>query len=574
MRLGLRAKVVVALAVLGLGLTGSALLLMRQGQAAMAQAVAERAQAANARTAAAAATGFASVRQELLAGSRAGLQVKAETRAQLLAELAKTPILTMATDTLDEYCALVGKDPDVVVACVLKPDGTTPLSTWYEAKKTPDAAKNLAEALARAGQAGLIVSRIDAVQDGTRLGIAVVAVGDTAAKAAEAALGARLDHIATDQATAFSDQQTAITAALAEEGSANLRRVALVSGSIALGALLAAVLLAEFTLRPIRRMRDALRAVAAGQLDRRTGYRGSDEIGQLAESLDATIASLEQSMGAMRELLGSLAGQTSQVGVVSMGLDFASQELGSQAATAAAQAGKADADAAGIAGDISSVAGGAGKVQASIAAIAGNVEAIAGTSREAVRLGDTGRDSIGRLAASSAKIGEITALISQIARQTNLLALNATIEAARAGEAGRGFAVVASEVKHLAGQTADATGRIAGQIGEMQQQAEAAAADIARIVEVIRTIDAAQARLASEIEQQQVMTSEISTAADQAAGRGASIAGSMRAVAEATSSASQRVADVLQASGELHRLAESLSASHARAQQVLGAGPG
>lgn len=570
MRPGLRAKVVVALAVLGLGLTGSALLLMRQGQAAMARAVAERAQTANARTAEAAASGFASVRQELLAGSRAGLQVKAETRAQLLAELAKTPILTMASDTLDEYCALVGKDPDVVVACVLKPDGKTPLSSWFAAQQAPGAPQTLAEALARASQSGLIASRIDCVQDGARLGVAVVAVADTAARAAEAALGARLDAIASGQTAAFASQQSAITAALAEEGSANLRRVALVSGAIALGALLAAALLAERMLRPIRRMRDALRAVAAGQLDRRTGYRGSDEIGQLAESLDATIASLEQSMGAMRELLAGLAEQASRVGVVSQSLDRASRELGDQAKTAAAQAGRADDDAAGIAGDVKNVAGGAGRVQASITTLAGDVESIAGTSREAVKLGDAGRASIERLAASSARIGEITALISSIARQTNLLALNATIEAARAGEAGRGFAVVAGEVKHLAAQTADATGTITSQIGEMQQQAQAAATDLVRIVEVIRALDAAQGSLASGIGQQQAMTSEISTAAGQAAERSCSIAGSVRAVAEATRTCSQHITEVVEASAELHRLAESLAASRARAQQVLG----
>ncbi len=569
MRLGLRAKVVVVLAVLGLGLTGSALLLMQRGQVAMARAVAERAQTVNARTAEVAATGFASVRQELLAGSRAGLQVKAETRAQLLAELAKTPILTMATDTLDEYCALVGKDSDVVVACVLKPDGKTPLSSWFEVKKAPGAPKDLTEALARAG---LIVSRIDAVQDGTRLGIAVVAVADTAAQAAEATLGVRLDGIAGGQATAFAAQQSAITAALAEEGSANLRNVALVSGAIALGALLIAVLLAERMLRPIRRMRDALRAVTAGQLDRRTGCRGSDEIGQLAESLDTTLASLEQSMGAMRELLAGLAEQASRVGVVSQGLERASRELGDQVATSTAQVGKADEDAAGIAGAVKDVAGGAGKVQASITTIAGSVESIAGTSREAVRLGDAGHGSIELLAASSAKISEITAMISSIARQTNLLALNATIEAARAGEAGRGFAVVAGEVKHLAAQTADATATITGQIGEMQQQAQAAAADISRIVEVIRALDAAQARLASEIGQQQAMTSEISTAAGQAAERSSSIAGSVRAVAEATRTSSLRITEVVQASDELHRLAESLAASRTRAQQVLGGG--
>jgi methyl-accepting chemotaxis protein len=51
---------------------------------------------------------------------------------------------------------------------------------------------------------------------------------------------------------------------------------------------------------------------------------------------------------------------------------------------------------------------------------------------------------------SSRQVGEIVAVIDDIAFQTNILALNAAVEAARAGEQGRGFAVVAAEVRQLA----------------------------------------------------------------------------------------------------------------------------
>lgn len=51
---------------------------------------------------------------------------------------------------------------------------------------------------------------------------------------------------------------------------------------------------------------------------------------------------------------------------------------------------------------------------------------------------------------SVSKIQELTVEILNIASQTNLLALNASIEAARAGEAGKGFAVVAEEIRGLA----------------------------------------------------------------------------------------------------------------------------
>ncbi len=95
----------------------------------------------------------------------------------------------------------------------------------------------------------------------------------------------------------------------------------------------------------------------------------------------------------------------------------------------------------------------------------------AGASRSATEIAAKNREKIGEaiarlvsakkfvsesggqidaLAASTRRITDFIAIISQIADQTNLLALNAAIEAARAGVEGRGFAVVAEEVRALA----------------------------------------------------------------------------------------------------------------------------
>lgn len=81
-------------------------------------------------------------------------------------------------------------------------------------------------------------------------------------------------------------------------------------------------------------------------------------------------------------------------------------------------------------------------------------------------------EQIETLKRTSAKIQDITEIVSSIADQTNLLALNAAIEAARAGEQGKGFAVVADEVGKLAEQTKSSLDNVSSLIFETNKGIE------------------------------------------------------------------------------------------------------
>ena len=85
-----------------------------------------------------------------------------------------------------------------------------------------------------------------------------------------------------------------------------------------------------------------------------------------------------------------------------------------------------------------------------------SAKATSEAAADATRLADLGANEaqetsnvVNKILSNSTRIGDISALIEDIAQQTTMLALNASIEASRAGEAGRGFSVVASEVGKL-----------------------------------------------------------------------------------------------------------------------------
>jgi methyl-accepting chemotaxis protein len=132
--------------------------------------------------------------------------------------------------------------------------------------------------------------------------------------------------------------------------------------------------------------------------------------------------------------------------------------------------------------------------------IAEQVALASSVTRQAVADGENTQRTVLSLRDNVAKIGDVARLIGQIAEQTNLLALNATIEAARAGDAGRGFAVVATEVKNLATQTAQATGDIARQIGEIQAVTQATVTAAGNIILAIGRIDEIASTIASAVD--------------------------------------------------------------------------
>jgi twitching motility protein PilJ len=91
--------------------------------------------------------------------------------------------------------------------------------------------------------------------------------------------------------------------------------------------------------------------------------------------------------------------------------------------------------------------------------------------------------TIKRLGESSQEIGNIIQIINDIADRTSILALNASIQAAMAGEAGRGFAVVAEEVQRLAERSATSTKQIETLISTIQGEISEAGISMERSIQ-------------------------------------------------------------------------------------------
>lgn len=245
---------------------------------------------------------------------------------------------------------------------------------------------------------------------------------------------------------------------------------------------------------PMNRLIDSIRHIAGGDLVKPIEVDGSNEMGQLAESLRHMQGELMRTVGDVRNGANAIYSGASEIAKRNDLSSRTEQQAASLEETAAS-------------------------MEQLTATVKQNAENARRASHLALSASETAQrggkvvdnvvQTMRDISTSSQKIADIISVIDGIAFQTNILALNAAVEAARAGEQGRGFAVVAGEVRNLAQRSAQAAREIksliedsVGKVDVGSTLVESAGETMAEIVSAVTRVTDIMGEIASASDEQ------------------------------------------------------------------------
>lgn len=227
--------------------------------------------------------------------------------------------------------------------------------------------------------------------------------------------------------------------------------------------------------------KNAVRAVADGDLTVHIDSTSKDEIGELLDYLRVMVDKL-------KEVLTFVSNASDNIAAASQQMSSSSQQMSEGATEQAASAEEVSSSMEEMASNIQQ-----------------NTDNAQQTEKIALKASDDIKDGsqvVSQTVVSMKQIADKISIISEIARQTNLLALNAAVEAARAGEHGKGFAVVAAEVRKLAERSQIAATEINTLSGSSVEVAEKSGKILETIVpDIQKTARLVQEISAASIEQ-------------------------------------------------------------------------
>ena len=303
---------------------------------------------------------------------------------------------------------------------------------------------------------------------------------------------------------------------------------------------------------PLANCVTGLQSLANRDLTRRMNVKSDSEIGEISAAVD-------QAADGMLAAIRSIRSGASELNRAADRQTDVSSQMSTNAEMTSQQAHRTSLVAEQVNNNTQAVSLAMNELSTAIREIANNTHQAARVATDAVQLAATTNSTVAKLGQSSAEIGEVIKVITSIAEQTNMLSLNATIEAARAGEAGKGFAVVANAVKELAKQTANATETIRRKIDVTQSDIRDSVAAISRISQTIQQINDFQNSIAGAVEEQTVVTRDISRNVADAAKGTLEITQNVIQVAKAAEGTAAGAAATRSAAEDATRLATQLN---------------